>query len=211
MASNNYIYKMSNAGGMSTLTRYTDMLAGNATWQPWEPAGAYDSIATVTVGSGGTGTVTFSSIPSTYTHLQLRFMARTNRAGEVTDTAKVSYNGDTSSSNYTYHEFGGDGSGPYVYGTGTPERSAFSLTSGATASANVFGVGIVDFLDYTNTSKYKTTRNLGGIDNNGSGRVGFVSSLWLNTAAITSITLVPGVGTTFNQYSQFALYGIKGN
>jgi hypothetical protein len=82
--------------------------------------------------------------------------------------------------------------------------------SGATASANVFGVGITDVLDYTNTNKNKVLRNLGGVDNNGSGRVAMTSGMWLNTNAITSITLVPSVGTSFNEYSQFALYGIQG-
>jgi hypothetical protein len=185
---------------------YASQISGHL----FAPSGAYDSIATVTVGSGGTGTVTFSSIPQTYTHLQVRFLARTNRAGNPTDTVRLAYNSDTSSSNYTYHEFGGDGSGVYVYGSGAPERNAFSMTAAATAASGVFGAGIADILDYTNTNKYKTHRNLGGADSNGSGRVGFVSGLWLNTAAITSITLTPSVGTTFNEYSTFALYGIKG-
>jgi hypothetical protein len=173
------------------------------------PSGAYDSIATTTL-TTATASVTFSSIPATYTHLQIRFLARTNRATEVVDTVKLAYNSDTSSSNYTYHDFGGDGSGTFVYGSGAPERNAFYATSAAGSGANIFGVGIADILDYANTNKYKTHRNLGGADSNGSGRVGFVSGLWLNTAAITSITLTPSVGTTFNQYSTFALYGIKG-
>lgn len=67
-----YIYKMSNAGGMSTVTRYTDMLAGNSFWNPWSPSTDYDSIATTTVGAGGAASITFSSIPSTYQHLQIR-------------------------------------------------------------------------------------------------------------------------------------------
>ena len=72
MPSNNYIYKMSNAGGMSTVTRYTDMLAGNAVWNPWEPQGAYDALSTVTVPAGGVATITFAGIPNTYKHRQLR-------------------------------------------------------------------------------------------------------------------------------------------
>jgi hypothetical protein len=171
---------------------------------------SYESIATATVGSGGTGSVTFSSIPSTYQHLQIRFMARTNRATEVTDTVRISYNGDTSSSNYTYHEFGGLGSSTFVYGSGAPERNALSMTAASGSSANVFGVGIADILDYANTNKYKTHRNLGGSDNNGSGRVALVSGLWMSTSAVSSIVLTPSSGTLFSEYSSFALYGIKG-
>ena len=174
------------------------------------PSGAYDSIATTTVGAGGASSITFSSIPSTYTHLQVRFLARTDRAAQVTDVVRLAYNSDTSSSNYTYHEVGGEGSTTYVYGSGAPERNAFSMTSAASSGANIFGVGIADILDYTNTNKYKVHRNLGGADSNGSGRVALVSGLWLSTSAITSITLTPSSGTLFSQYSSFALYGIRG-
>jgi hypothetical protein len=173
-------------------------------------AASYESISTVTVGAGGASSVVFSSIPATYQHLQIRLIARTNRAGNVNDNVTIYYNSDTSQNNYTYHDFGGDGSGVFQFGTGAPTVNQMHSASGATASANVFGVGITDVLDYTNTNKNKVLRNLGGVDNNGSGRVAMTSGMWLNTNAITSITLVPSVGTSFNEYSQFALYGIQG-
>jgi hypothetical protein len=174
------------------------------------PAGAYEPIGAVTVPLNGVASITFGSIPQTYTHLQIRMTARTNRAGNVNDNATIYYNSDTNQNNYTYHDFGGDGSGTFQFGTGAPTVNQMHSASGATASANVFGVGITDVLDYTNTNKNKVLRNLGGIDNNGSGRVAMTSGAWLNTNAITSITIVPAVGTLFNQYSSFAIYGIKG-
>jgi hypothetical protein len=78
-------------------------------------------------------------------------------------------------------------------------------------SANIFSTFIIDILDYANNNKNKTVRYLGGYDANGSGRMVFGSGLWLNTAAITSITL-EGLEYTsnYNQYSSFALYGIVG-
>jgi hypothetical protein len=70
---------------------------------------------------------------------------------------------------------------------------------------------IFDILDYTNTNKYKTVRMLGGVDFNGSGEVDFMSGLWLNTSAITRIDFLPSYQSTqFQQYSSFALYGIRG-
>ena len=168
-----------------------------------------EPIASTLVGSGGANTVIFNDIPQTYRHLQIRFLARTNRA-DNTDNVKLAYNSDISTSNYTYHEIGGDGSGTYVYGSGAPERNAFSMSSAANVNANIFGVGIADILDYANINKYKTHRNLGGSDANGSGRFALVSGLWLSTSAITSITLTPSNGTLFSQYSRFSLYGIKG-
>jgi hypothetical protein len=201
------VYKTSNSG-LLTRREYTSFLAGNDQFVPNYAVGAYDSIATTTLGTA-TASVTFSSIPATYTHLQIRFLARTNRA-DVNDNVTIYYNSDTSQNNYTYHDFGGDGSGIFQYGTGAPTVNQMHSGTGATAAANNFGVGITDVLDYTNANKNKVLRNLGGVDNNGSGRVAMTSGMWLNTNAITSITLTPSVGTTFTQYSSFALYGIKG-
>ena len=75
---------------------------------------------------------------------------------------------------------------------------------------NVFGAFVLDLLDYANTSKYKTIRELGGCDNNGDGDIFFNSGLWQSTSAVTSLTFTVGGGTLFSQYTQYALYGIKG-
>lgn len=169
------------------------------------PTGAYDSIATVN--PSGTGTVTFSSIPSTYTHLQIRLLARTNRAA-VSDYGIVTFNSD-SGANYSYHYLQGDGSSATA-GSSTNSNYVFmDKFAASNAGSNVFGTVILDVLDYTNTNKYKTTRSLGGYDNNGDGVIELTSGNWRNTNAITSITIAPGAGTSFNQYSSFALYGIK--
>ena len=170
---------------------------------------SYFSIATTTVGSGGASSITFSSIPATYTHLQIRMTGRIN-AASASGSGILRYNGDTSSSNYTYHEIVGNGTAASAYGSAAPESNQISPVTGATATASVFGVAITDILDYANTNKYTTQRNLGGYDNNGSGQVRLNSGLWMNTAAITSIVITPNAGTAFDQYSSFALYGIKG-
>jgi hypothetical protein len=49
---------------------------------------------------------------------------------------------------------------------------------------------------------------LAGEDNATSGFIGLISGLWMNTSAITSINIFPNSGD-FNQYTQFALYGVK--
>jgi hypothetical protein len=82
--------------------------------------------------------------------------------------------------------------------------------SGNTSASNIFGAIILDFLDYADTNKFKTMRSLGGVDLNGAGEVNFYSGMYSSTNAISGITLAPGVGTNFLQYSSFALYGIKG-
>lgn len=217
MPSNNYIYKMSNAGGMSTVTRYTDMLAGNTTWNPWEPTGAYDALASVTVPSGGAASVTFAGIPTGYKHLQVRYMARDNRATFAADDLGLQFNGDTATSSYASHRLYGIGSGSGSADAFPSSSALGSLLSGfigTTATSGQWGSGIIDILDYANISKNKTIRVLSGTDTNGgtgsaSSQVGITSGLWLNTGAITSMRIFGFNGNTLQEYSSFALYGVK--
>jgi hypothetical protein len=158
------------------------------------------------VGSGGQSSISFTSIPSTYKHLQIRCLARSTYA-TTQDNAYFILNSDSTAS-YSFH---------YVYGSGTTASAGGSVTQtknlldgepGSSIGANIFGATILDILDYTNTNKYKTSRMLTGWDGNGSGNIALQSGLWQNTAAINSITIT-NTGS-FAQYSSFALYGVKG-
>ena len=167
--------------------------------------GDYESIATATL-TGNQATVTFSSIPSGYKHLQIRSLARTS---DVTSDANASlrFNNDTGS-NYWWHILYGDGSSalssqPGALVTSLPAHPV--RVTGASSSASIFGVGVCDILDYADTNKNKTVRTLTGHDQNGSGIVILGSGLWSNTGAITSIQ----ISGNFVQYSSFALYGIR--
>ena len=172
---------------------------------------SYESIATTTVGAGGTSTVTFSSIPSTYKHLQLRYTAQSTRPTVSADNVLMQLNG--SSSGYSRHFIWGDGATASA-GATTSTTHLWLGTMPSTATANIFGVGIVDILDYADTSKNKTTRSLFGEDLNGTpassnGLVGMWSGLYPSTTAISSISLTCQ-SASFAQYTHFALYGIKG-
>jgi hypothetical protein len=172
---------------------------------------SYESIATTTVGSGGSATVTFSSIPATYTHLQIRCISRST-VGNSNLFYKL--NSDSSNTNYNLHILSGDGSSTSASAITSGSANSFILANEVVAkttdTANAFGVTIIDFLDYSNTNKYKTTRALGGRDLNGSGGIALTSNLWQNTAAINTIVLNPDPSGSFVEYTQFALYGIKG-
>jgi hypothetical protein len=166
--------------------------------------GDYESIATVIVGSGGSSTISFTSIPSTYKHLQIRYNSRSALAS-VTDNLYFAFNSDTGN-NYNIHQLFGDGASAGASYDSTGKYP--SITAGNSAPSSVFGAGVIDILDYTNTNKNTTVRALSGIDVNGSG--GYVllrSLLWRNTAAITQLDITSG--TTWAQYSSFALYGIR--
>jgi hypothetical protein len=183
---------------------YASQISGHL----FAPSGAYDSIATTTVGAGGAATVTFSSIPSTYTHLQIRGILRHTPDSPSYGLASY-FNGDTGS-NYSFHTLQGDGASA----TGIAATSQIVIVNsqmpGSGATANAFGAVVIDVLDYANTNKFKTSRSLGGWDGNGSGYINLYSGNWRNTAAVTSISLTP-FNDSFAQYTQFALYGIKGN
>jgi hypothetical protein len=203
MPSNNYIYKMSNAGGLSTVTRYADMLAGNAVFVD----GDYESIATVSIGAGGASTATFSSIPQTYQHLQIRWLARGTDAGQ--NTVFGTMNGLTASS-YAHHLlYGGASEGVGAeMGTGSGAFFVGSISNSSRAT-NCFSAGIADIFDYTSTSKVKVMRSFSGRDDNTNGIViSSSTAYYASTPAITS--LVFNTTGNFTQYTHFGLYGIKG-
>ena len=179
------------------------IMASQISGHLWEPAGAYESIATVTVGAGGASTVTFSSIPSTYQHLQIRGIMLSTTANH----ADMQLNSDTGN-NYAGHALEGTGSAVSSF-AGTSRANMFSIFYTPGTSTGVGG-GVADILDYANTNKNTTVRSLRGTDNNGSGNLSLISGLWMNTSAVTTITLTAR-GGTFTQYSSFALYGIRGN
>lgn len=169
--------------------------------------GDYQSIATSIVGAGGTSAVTFTSIPSTFKHLQVRGIIRSTATGTDAN-ARLRFNSDTGN-NYRFHYLGGSGSAAYAGDSGAVSFGYAGLSSAASSTSGVFGVQVIDILDYASTSKYKTVRSLNGVDNNGSGYIELDSSLWMSTSAINSLSIFFTSGN-LAQYSHFALYGIKG-
>lgn len=161
----------------------------------------YESIQTYTVGAGGQATVTFSSIPSTYSHLQIRALVKP----ATTSTWLLTRFNGSSASKYAYHELLGSGAAASAAGAGT-QNTMISMDNMSNAN---FGAAVIDVLDYSNTNKYKTLRSLAGQDNNGSGYIGLYSGFyWNDTTAISQIDLTMSSGN-LAQYSSFALYGIK--
>jgi hypothetical protein len=173
------------------------------------PISSYDALATVIVPSGGLNSIVFAGIPVGYDHLQIRGIGRTARAN-VEDGLYIRFN-DDSGSNYTAHSLYGNGTNASSFVNGTTSDTEIETYNmpGNNAAANIFGVSVIDVLDYASITKFKTIRSLGGFDNNSTnGRVSLVSGFWRNTNAITSVTLIAG-NSTWVQHSSFALYGVK--
>jgi hypothetical protein len=173
--------------------------------------GSFESIQTVTVGSGGSASIDFNSIPQTYKHLQIRGISRDGRSSATANTMKIQFNGDTGS-NYHYSLVGSDGTSTASYGTATSLSAGIAgdSTSPPTATS-MMGMSIININDYTG-SNYKVLLSIGGYvhDSTGNGEMPIWGSAWRNTNAISSIKLFPNASVSFTQYSQFALYGIKG-
>lgn len=170
---------------------------------------SYASIATTTVGSGGSASITFTDggAWTDYKHLQIRGIARTDRGTYNSDPLKLTFNSD-GGSNYARHFLLGDGSSASADGVSSQTFIQNYLITTNVATSGVFAAFVIDILDFASTSKTKTVRTLMGFDNNGSGYIGLNSGLWNSTSAITSLTLAGQFGS-FQQYSQIALYGIK--
>ena len=171
--------------------------------------GAMFPLGMVSVGSGGAANVEFTSIPSGFEHLQIRAIARSTKASVDNAFVNMQINSDTGT-NYSYHDLYGDGSSVAAGAITSVTQNYIQRITASTAAANIFGTFVIDILDYKNTNKYKTLKSLGGFDLNGSGQIYLVSGSWRNTNAITSIKFTSQTTGDFAQYSQFALYGIKG-
>jgi len=163
---------------------------------------SYESIDTYIVGSGGQSSVSFTSIPSTYKHLQLRCSIMNT----TTNNARMTINNDTTGANYYMHSI--YNSNPTV-STYNEANNAGGIAVAYNESTTSPTAAIIDILDYQNTNKNKTVRDLSGYDANGAGYLFYRSGLWMSTSAINRLDITAS-GGVLGQYSSFALYGIKG-
>ena len=171
-------------------------------WGALTAGSSFESIASA-VGTGSSGTITFSSIPSTYKHLQVRFSALANTTG--TDPY-LRFNG-ISTTTYDWHHIAGNGSAVSTFGS--PGDEGIRLMYGADGGTTYPMSGIIDIHDYASTTKNKTVRLFAGFDTNGAGQVTMNSGLYNSTTAVSSIDIVTD-GSGFLTGSTFSLYGIKG-
>ena len=199
---------------MPILGIYASAISGNLLFP------SYESIATVNI-STNTDTITFSSIPSTYTHLQLRAITRStyNSTNIGASQYKIQFNNDTAA-NYSYHTLYGNGSSAISQGAGSqnqiPGDQPWS-NPGSFGAGTILSPVIIDILDYQNTNKNKTIKLWQAFEANSTSNNQFItlrSGAWYSTSAITSIKLDATAGAfsdgPFGANTQWALYGIKG-
>ena len=188
--------------------KYRSMLGGNAAYIPITYD--FESIATFT--PNGSTSITFTSIPSTYKHLQIRVMSRTYNPSSGGDGALRLRINSISTNTYDRHNLSGNGSSASAGADiNSTEFSLDAMSTGDNTASGIFGVGIIDIIDYTSTTKNKTLRWINGADANGSGNnlIRLQSGLWRNTAAITSLNFFDASANGFAPGTVFSLYGIK--
>ena len=176
---------------------------------------SYESIATVTA-TGVETTISFTSIPSTYKHLQLRGIGRsvTTAFGATSVNYIFKLNSDATSANYRSHYLVGNTS---TAAAGSNSGYAGMFINGGAVSAGTtagtYGAVIIDFIDYASTTKNKTVKAITGQDFNTASTyqgINLDSGVWINTAAVTSISFVNDDPAAYAAGSTWALYGIKG-
>jgi hypothetical protein len=165
--------------------------------------GAFDALSTRTLTSSASEVI-FLGIPSGYKHLQIR---ATVLGSSQNDDVLAQFNSISTTNNYAYHELRGNGAASVTSGSAA-NTSGFYLATNA-LDTTVPTVFIMDIHDYASNLKNKTTRVIQGKDSNGGGTVSLFSGLYHGTQnPITSIRIYAASGN-FNQYSSFALYGVK--
>jgi len=174
-------------------------------------ANTYTLIASNTLGSSA-ASVTFSSIPSTYTDLVVRVSTRSTRATDVFDAVTLYLNGNSTSTNYNRTIIRGSGSAVSSFAGNQPGIYSNNSGNGAGATANTFGSAEFYIPNYTSSTN-KPASVFGVTENNATeAYIVATAGLALITSAVTSIEVAPGSGSySFVSGSSFFLYGIKAN
>lgn len=204
------ITKLSNSGiATGGVLKYDSMLAGNPAFSP----NVFESITTLTASSGTVASFDFTSIPSTYKHLQLRGIVR---ATDGNDMPWVRINNSSTSSDYMWHNLVGNGQSLSA-GNGVGQGDTyfrFRPMANTNSPANSYAGFVMDILDYANTSKIKAIKIRGGHTHNllhgtqsNPAFIGISSGAYFQTSAINRITFI--TSANYAQYSSIALYGIR--
>jgi len=164
----------------------------------------FELIASSTVGSGGATSIVFSAIPSTYTDIVIKVSARTNAAGAIYDDIFLTVNGQSAQQWRGLYTINGTSAT-------SSTSTAFALVSdatGASATASTFSNSEFYIPNYTSTGVKSISSDTVTENNATAANLNIAANTVTNGAAISSITLAAS-GNTFQQYSNFYLYGVK--
>lgn len=169
-------------------------------------------ISSINANSGTITSFDFTSIPSNFNHLQLRCFIRASLSQSSPYDLVITVNG-ANPTTFAYSALRGDGFSASA--TSAISDNVFRITTAVPTGshiANMFGLVIIDILDYANTNKNKTVKALFGWDNGGgsspsAGWTGLAHSTWFDTSVINRLNV--GTFGNFAQFSRVDLYGIS--
>lgn len=176
-------------------------------WDQETFPGYFESISSIVVPSGGSSFVTFSNIPQSYKHLQIRAVHQ-----EPSDSIQLQFNNVTSNVYVNHHMYSDGASTNAAYTSQSLSQFGILFGTNYGCSGSTFGATICDIYNYSNSSLNTIVRSFTGATNNNTfDRVGYYSGAWLNTTPVTSIKIFPRTsGFNLVQNSVFSLYGIRG-
>jgi hypothetical protein len=192
------------------------VIASSIAKNTFSPTGSFDAIATYTVPAGGVTSVTFAGLPTNgqYSHLQIRWVGRVTAA--TTDenlqiqVGNSSIDTGANYSQHVYYGFGATTASGASFGNANTTGVSVGRLTGANSTANIYGAGILDILDYSSSLKNKTFRSVAGADQNSSGVAWVAGGAWYNTSPITTIKFNQLFGSgNIEANSQFTIYGIR--
>jgi hypothetical protein len=162
-------------------------------------ATTYEPIATTT-GTGSSGTISFTSIPATYTDLVMVFEGAVTSGG--TAGLVFTINNITTGTLYSFTRVQGDGASA----TSTRASSANDGSFGYVSSSNR-SMSILNVMNYSNSTTFKTTIARSNTNDASDDRVGAYVTLFRDTPPITRLDII--ASQNFTTTSTFTLYGIK--
>jgi len=206
------INRLSQSTAQSAFPKFTNF------WDGTTATSSFDSLGSIVV-STATATVTFSSIPQTYTHLQVRWTALTTRTtyGYDAMTFRVgNLNSIDSGSNYTWQVMRSAGASATTGSTGSADSMWYLDWGFGTTVSSYPMSAVIDILDYTNTTKAKSMRGIYGGDTNGAiggvyGSINLVGGSWFKSGlpAINTMSFTSYNSNNIAPGTVFTLYGVK--
>lgn len=172
-------------------------------------AGALELINTTVLANSSSVSFTFDNIPQTYRHLQIRYTVKSTGGS----TMMLRINGSTGATAYSWSMLQGNGSVAQSNLTNSTNSILMQYAIGSGTVTDLYTPGIIEILDYTNTSKRPVTRIFYGYPETNDNNVALLTGMLLSNTATGSVTIQMVTNNPQRQLasgSRFSLYGIKG-
>lgn len=170
----------------------------------------FELIASKAVPTDGTTSIAFTSIPSTYTDLQVVISARTSAGGAVANSIFMKMNALTTSI-YSQRALEGNGAAASSFTqSGVDSAVRVAIANGSSSTASTFSTSSIYIPNYAGSTNKSVSIDTAAETNATTQYMNLIAYLVSSTAAITDLTFTTeAAATSFATYSTFYLYGVK--